>query len=83
MLKEVKGSKDLEACASSAAMLQDAVAAVTEGVQTPQAVFVQIFWKDGQLTRFRNVEVGFNILSAIGAFEYIQADLIDQIRINS
>jgi hypothetical protein len=45
----------------------------------PEAAIVQVFWKDGDITRAHSMEPHFNRLKAIGALDIIKTEVICEI----
>ena len=64
-------------------MLRDIAARLENVDDTPSepvGCFVQLYAASGEVHRERNIEPGFNLLHAVGVFEAIKADLLDEIR---
>jgi len=46
----------------------------------PSAVFIQIFHQSGEIDRARNIADGFDLLRAVGIFECLKDQLLDDIK---
>ena len=56
---------------------------IKDGKAIPTACFYQVYWSDGEVARGATQEMGFNLLIALGVFDVIKAEIMDEIRGNN
>lgn len=68
-----------EVVESYASQLEDLARSLRESQRLPAAAWVTVFFKDGEIHRFRKYEPGFNLLHAVGVFECQKRQVVDEI----